>query len=480
LPLDQRFPRVAFGTSGVRALVSDLRPEVVAAYVAAFVRRMRVNGHLIGQGRVAVAMDLRPSSPMIAAAVCQGLNALGHAADFLGALPTPALALHCLHEHTPGVMITGSHIPFDRNGLKFYSPAGEILKADEAAMLADTLGADSQPFETHETLPAINPAAAAGYMRRYLDRFGQKALGGLRIGFFEHSAVGRDLTCDLLRQMGAIVVPLGRSDHFVPVDTEAVAAADLAQARTWCAEHRLDALASTDGDGDRPLVFDERGEFVRGDLLGLLCARSLGIPRLAVPISCNTAIERSGAFSQVVRTRIGSPFVIEAMQQLQGLEPDTRAGAVAGFEANGGFLLATALDSLAALPTRDALLPMLTLLAEAAARRCAISTLTADLPQRFVHSDRLQNLPSTASRALLAALPEDAHQQCALTGKMQPPLDIDTRDGVRMRFADGDIIHLRASGNAPELRCYAESADPEAARLLCAMTLNTVKATLCP
>lgn len=474
LPLNQRFPCVAFGTSGVRALVSDLRPEVVVAYVAAFVRRMRASGHLTGQGRVAVAMDLRPSSPMIAAAVCQSLDALGHAADFLGALPTPALALHCLHEHMPGVMITGSHIPFDRNGLKFYSPAGEILKADEAAMLADTLGADSQSFETHETLPAINPAAAAGYMHRYLDRFGQKALDGLRIGFFEHSAVGRDLTCNLLRQMGAIVVPLGRSDHFVPVDTEAVAAADLAQARAWCAEHRLDALVSTDGDGDRPLVFDERGEFVRGDLLGLLCARSLGIQRLAVPISCNTAIERSGAFAQVVRTRIGSPFVIEAMQRLL----DTRAGAVAGFEANGGFLLATALGTLAALPTRDALLPMLTLLAEAAARRCPISTLTASLPQRFVHSDRLQNLPSTTSRALLAALPEDARQQCALTGKMQPPLDIDTRDGVRMRFADGDIIHLRASGNAPELRCYAESADPETAQLLCATTLNTVKASL--
>lgn len=472
LLIGERFPRVTFGTSGVRALVADLNSEAVFAYVYAFMQQMRVV-HVVRDGAVvAVGMDLRPSSPAIAATVCGALRALGYRAEFLRALPTPALALRCLTGGMPGIMVTGSHIPFDRNGIKFYSPAGEILKADEQAIVSCSIPSDAfGKLPAMPLLPPVDVTATEAYVRRYVDHFGAQCLAGLRVGLYEHSAVGRDVTKSVLVQLGAEVVSLGRSDDFVPVDTEAVGVADLAQARNWCKAHQLDAVVSTDGDGDRPLVFDENGEFVRGDLLGLLCARRLGITHLAVPVSCNSAIEQCGAFTQVVRTRIGSPYVIAAMNELtaQGKGP------VAGFEANGGFLLGSAVHGLAALPTRDALLPMVSLLAEAVTQQTRVSSLVAALPQRFTHSDRLQAFATERSRELLARVAVEEGLQSHIAGKHNPPKVVDTTDGVRMTFADGDIVHLRASGNAPELRCYAESATLDKAKDLCQRALSQVQ-----
>jgi len=470
--LGERYPTVTFGTSGVRALVVDLNTEAVFAYVYAFMQQMRVVHAVRDGAAIAVGMDLRPSSPSIAAAVCGALQVLGYCSEFLGALPTPALALRCLTGGMPGIMVTGSHIPFDRNGIKFYSPVGEILKADEQAIMSCPIPADV--FGKVPAMPRLPPAdvtATEAYVRRYVGHFRVQCLAGLRVGLYEHSAVGRDVTKSVLVQLGAEVVSLGRSDDFVPVDTEAVGEADLAQARNWCKAHRLDALVSTDGDGDRPLVFDENGEFVRGDLLGLMCARELGIQTLAVPVSCNSAIERCGAFRQVVRTRIGSPFVIAAMNDFAYKSPEP----VAGFEANGGFLLGAAVSGLTALPTRDALLPMLSLLARSAREQLSISALVGALPGRYTYSDRIKNFPTERSRDFLRRLVMDPGLQASVAGKTAIPNKVDTTDGVRMTFADGVIVHLRASGNAPELRCYAEAASLEDAKALCRDALERVR-----
>src|SRR5690606_11288159 len=99
------------------------------------------------------------------------------------------------------------------------------------------------------------------------------ALTGRRIGVFEHSTVARDMLGTVLRAFGADVVSLGRIDGFVPVDTEAFGDPVFGPVRGWIEQYGLDALVSSDGDGDRPLVVDETGQFVRGDVLGLLSAR---------------------------------------------------------------------------------------------------------------------------------------------------------------------------------------------------------------
>src|SRR6185312_3990828 len=223
----------------------------------------------------------------------------GFAALDCGELPTPALALAALTLGAPAVMVTGSHIPADRNGLKFYLGSGEITKADETGIIA---ALDTPPPSRHRTLhqPQPMPQALAAYLERYRRAFGAGALHDLRLGVYEHSSVARDALVTLLRDLGATVVPLGRADRFVPIDTEALTSDDATRARTWVAAERLDALLSTVGDADR----------------------------VVTPITSNSAIEALGSFA-VVRTKVGSPYVIAGMDD--ALQQGGRL--VVGFEA---------------------------------------------------------------------------------------------------------------------------------------------------
>ena len=455
-----------FGTSGVRGTVEALTDRVCFAYTAAFLRAVACRE--AGQG-VAIGYDLRPSSPRMTAACVAACQAEGAKAIVCGPLPTPALAHFALTRGLPAIMVTGSHIPFDRNGIKFYTRAGEISKEDESAIAGAVVPLDDRAFEGGRLArpPALGPLAPAAqelFRDRYLRFFRPGLLRGQRIGVYEHSSVARDLIGEVLRGLGAEVVPLGRTDTFVPVDTEAVSEATERQARGWAAAHGLSALVSTDGDADRPLVGDESGALLRGDLVGLLCAAFLRARTVVTPVSSNTALERSGLFGKVVRTRIGSPYVIAAMEDAvrRGEAP------VVGYEANGGFLLGSAVKgpsgaALAALPTRDALLPILSLLALATERGVPFSRLREGLPARFTASDRLPEFATEASRRLLGLLGASSDERARFFGELGEVREVNEVDGLRVTLASGDIVHLRPSGNAPELRCYAEAGTAERA-----------------
>lgn len=440
---------VAFGTSGARGLVSQMTNEVCAAYALAFLSVIR---RTFAGTRIALGMDLRPSSPRIVAACAHALREQGIAVDFCGALPTPALALYAQNEAIPAIMVTGSHIPFDRNGIKFYRPDGEITKADEAAISTAVVEINLVSGE----LPEINHTATEQFIRRYLDFFPPRHFAGMHLGIYEHSSVARDALRRILEGLGARVTSLGRTEEFVPIDTEAVTEDDIRRGKAWADEYHFDAIISTDGDGDRPLISDETGAWLRGDMVGLICAVYLKANKVVVPVSCNTAIELSKVFDTVLRTRIGSPYVIAGMQEL-GSEVIT-----VGFEANGGFLVGSGVTRdgklLTALPTRDAVLPALAVLAAAQDRHCTVSALMQHFPARYTASDRLQNYPVEESRELILKLVRDADAlQHYLAPDCATPIDFNTTDGLRITFDNGEIVHLRPSGNAPELRCYCEA-----------------------
>jgi phosphomannomutase len=454
-----------FGTSGLRGLVSELPDAICRAYTLAFLRHMQKAHGIAPGGKLLVGYDLRESSPHIAAACIDAARVFGMLVENCGPLPTPALALRALTVRVPAIMVTGSHIPADRNGLKFYRPDGEIDKADEAGILEvlDPAGADAFP---PDDATEISPAALAEYEERCLSMLATGALAGRRIGIYQHSSAGRDLMVRVLGELGAETIAIARSDVFVPVDTEALRPEDVILAAAAAEKYRLDALVSTDGDADRPLVADETGAFIRGDSLGLLTARFLNADAVVTPVTSNTAVELSGLFAKVYRTKVGSPYVIEAMQQA------ARDGyrRVVGFEANGGVLLGSDVGlgngPLRALPTRDAMLPIIAVLGMATDGAVSLSKLLADLPARFTRSGRIEHVETAQSGPFLQELLDGARQ----TGFFAP-LGIvrasDAIDGVRVKLATGEVIHYRASGNAPELRCYAEAAsDARAEQLL--------------
>lgn len=474
---------VAFGTSGARGLVTAMTDSVCFAYTCAFLQHLEIIGQFAPGGHVAIAGDLRPSTPRIMAACAAAVRHMGGTPDYCGFVPSPAVAAYGFARGLPSMMVTGSHIPDDRNGIKFNRIDGEVLKPDEMAMraqdvrLPDLFDAQGMLKVAQDNGPLVDVVTA--YVARYAAFFGPQALQGLTLGVYEHSAVGRDVLVAIVEQLGGLVVRLGRSETFIPVDTEAVRPQDQMLARQWAAEFTLDAILSTDGDSDRPLLADETGAWMRGDVLGILCAQALRIEAVAAPVSCNTALERSGAFKEVRRTRIGSPYVIEAMNAL--IDGPTT---VCGYEANGGFLLATDIDSdgrhLLALPTRDAVLPMLAVLVAAQRRGIALSALQATLPARYTFSERLQDYLTDQSQALLSRLQEGKEPEILerLTQMFDDlagtAIAFDTTDGLRISFEGGDIIHLRPSGNAPELRCYTESATAERAAALNEQVLGQI------
>jgi len=460
---------VCFGTSGVRGLAVEMNPELCFAYTLAFLQVISVKPGT----RLAIAMDLRPSSAAIAASCAEAAHYAGIDVEFCGTIPTPALACYTQMLGIPGMMVTGSHIPFDRNGIKFYGPTGEITKSQEVAISTAIISVP-QYFPIN-LLPTLDPAASEFYMERYLDFFPPKSLSGMRLALYEHSSVARDILRNILVALGAEVISLGRTDEFVPIDTEAVSEVDIRQARLWAAEIGFDAILSTDGDADRPLIGDERGQWLRGDIVGMLCAQYLGVKTVVAPVNCNTAIELSGAFLNVARTRIGSPYVIEKMQQMiaSGL-PN-----VAGFEANGGFLLGSTIEKegriLSPLLTRDAAIPILSLLVMAKKQGCKLSELTRDLPARYTASDRLRSFPPEVSRQILFDLAASRAAISELLGTIVgQPIGMDQTDGLRIFMEKGEIVHFRPSGNAPELRCYTEAESQERANWLAQACLRLI------
>jgi phosphomannomutase len=474
---------VAFGTSGARGLVTAMTDEVCFAYTCAFLQHLEAIGQFERGIHVAIAGDLRPSTPRIMTACAAAIRHKGGEVDYCGFVPSPAVAAYGFERGIPSMMVTGSHIPDDRNGIKFNRVDGEVLKPDELAMraqdvaLPDLFDDEGMLRQAQASLPLID--VATGYMARYVDFFGPQALQGLTLGIYEHSAVGRDLLATIVEALGAKAIRLGRSNTFIPVDTEAIRPEDQALGREWSTKFGFDAILSTDGDSDRPLLADETGTWMRGDVLGILCSRALGVEAVATPVSSNSALELSGEFREVRRTRIGSPYVIEAMNELIG-----RAETACGYEANGGFILGTAVEadgrSLAALPTRDAVLPMLTVLVATSRESITLSALQARLPARYTFSERIKDFPTSRSQDLLAHLQAGTEPEvlarltdefAALAGEAAA---FDVTDGLRITFEGGDIIHLRPSGNAPELRCYTESATTERAAALNAAVLALI------
>jgi phosphomannomutase len=542
--LDHKPVPLQFGTSGRRGRLVHLTQLEVYLNARAELEYLQslpaAEGGIRRGEEFYFAYDLRPSSREfvreaqgrgeLAQAIERAIRDSGMKPVNLGCIPTPALTYHALQRNKGSIMVTGSHIPFDYNGYKTNRAKGELRKADEGPInrlveqvrerlyrqpaAQSIFDAQGQFRSGHAELSAAVADGREGYLQRYTDFFAGKSLKGFRLLVYQHSAVGRDLLVELLQGLGAEVIPAGRSDTFVAIDTENMDARRLSEIQAlaheaWVRHGPLDAVVSTDGDSDRPLIlsFEEgkepmagkvpgRVRFFGGDLAGMVVAEYLAADAVVVPITCNDAIDR-GALSKIVepKTRIGSPYV------LAGAAAALAKGrkAVCGWEPNGGFVLASDLlrhgNRLKALPTRDAVLPILGVLFSAMERGASVCSLFDRLPRRFSRATLLKNFPrEVGCRIVQRFLPmtegvrEIRFQGARVilldsaAGEVPPAQDalseatsirgalsqffgradgfgqltrINYTDGVRLYFENDDVAHFRPSGNADELRMYA-------------------------
>lgn len=552
--LTYRPKELQFGTSGRRGLVTDLTQLEVYINVRAELEYLQSlppeAGGVIRGDEFSLAYDLRPSSTAfvpgeprrgeICQAVVRGLRDAGMRPLNLGAIPTPALACFAFLRNQGSIMVTGSHIPFDRNGYKLNTSRGELLKEHE-----DPIGRTvrrirdeiyGQPFsespfdesgmfkDGHCDLPPGHDEARAAYVRRYLTFFHGCSLAGKRIVVYQHSAVGRDLLVEILRGFGAEAIPAGRSDTFVPIDTENIGGAQLAMIQDLAdqaarSSGAVDAVVSMDGDCDRPLLVGIEGEngrarFFGGDLVGMVTARFLGADSVVLPISCNDAVDRSDLAGVLeAKTRIGSPYVIAGMQAAR----EKGRQAVCGWEANGGFLTGSDIHRngrvLKALPTRDAVLPLLCCLFQCVEKKVGLVELFESLPKRYSKAGLLRPIANSIGRRVVGAyspgdaairdvvfagetvdafgqdgigvaLPPGAKRELgAIRAKLEtffsaaagfgPITRLNYTDGVRVLFGNGDIAHFRPSGNADEFRIYAVADSPDRAAAIVEMATGS-------
>lgn len=441
---------------------------------------MQKSQGIVDGSTIFIAGDLRDSTPRIIRATIAAVSDCGYKADFCGFIPTPALANFALQNKSAGIMVTGSHIPADRNGIKFYKLGGEILKDDEADIKlavseerSSIMGMKEEESSFNalgmllstEQLPAINEEAARVYTERYTEVFRDQPLTGKQVVLYQHSAVGRDILADILTQLGAHVIPVGRSDSFVPIDTENVTPEDQAYFKQLSEEYAgTFAIVSTDGDSDRPFVIDEYGIFHRGDELGAVVASWLDADFAAIPVSSSDAVDQYLSTSDIdfQHTRIGSPYVI--VEMLRAISSGKTK--VVGWEVNGGFLLANDFaiggNVLSALPTRDAFFPIIASLVSATEQEKTISALFSVLPARFTQAGLIDNFPVEISKAIIERFTEDSEDnRLALQNVFKSTygfgilVSTNSLDGIRIYFDNGDIAHLRPSGNAPQLRIYS-------------------------
>lgn len=527
---------LGFGTSGRRGLLKDLTQLEIYINALAEIEYLKTlsleDGGVREGDPFYFAADLRPSSTRLdemgrgelAQAIFLAIQDAGLIPDYLGQIPTPALTAFAITRGKGSMMVTGSHIPFDRNGYKTNTSIGELLKHHEqpiamfVAAIRNRLYAaacDTSVFDASGMFKAGSPPlpeprmeARAEYLSRYLDFFGQNALLGLDVLVYQHSAVGRDILPSILEVLGAKVQVAGRSERFVPIDTENIDASCLESIQGFldaaCRDgHYFDAVVSTDGDSDRPLILGVTSDpvqarFFGGDLVGMVAAEFLKPDAVVVPISTNDAIDR-GSLAAVLepKTRIGSPYVIQGM--LEALKKGRRK--VVGWEANGGFLVGSEITMggkvLAPLPTRDAILPILAVLASAAAQGEGLDAIFSSLPPRFSRAALLKNFPRAKSQSILKKLRPFSEEKLRigfdLASAGEPAfhglvtmlagyftqeddfgsvVGIDYTDGIRMYFEGGDVAHLRPSGNAEELRIYAVADSQERADHIVALGIR--------
>jgi phosphomannomutase len=512
---------LGFGTSGRRGKVVDLTQLEV--YLNALAELEYLQSLPLNEGGIQkgdpfyFSSDLRPSSSEfvsqeqgrgeIAQAIVAAITDAGMKAVNLGRIPTPALASFALTRSKGSIMVTGSHIPFDRNGYKTNSSRGELLKEQEAPinervrLVRKRLYAqpwDQSRFDErgmlkggHQALPKEQGEARAAYIERFTRFFAGASLKGKRILVYQHSAVGRDLLVEILERLNAEVVKGGRSETFVPIDTENIDAAQLAVIQALADEAAvdgpLDAVVSTDGDSDRPLVLGVdpktgKVQFFGGDLLGMVVAAYLQADAVVVPISCNDGIDR-GPLASVVepKTRIGSPFVIAGMEAALA-KGKTR---VCGWEPNGGFLTGSPISRngaiLSPLLTRDAGLPILGVLFAAEQSALSLIDLFGRLPRRFSRAALLKQFPRATALKIVGRFSPPADAQAIKKDLAQfftPALGfatidrLDYTDGVRILFTNGEVAHVRPSGNADELRIYAVADTQSRADAMAAMGIE--------
>lgn len=445
-------PRM-FGTDGVRGVANSeaLSPELAFALgrAAAALARERSGGRVTA----VVGRDTRRSGPMLAAALSAGICSAGGDVVDLGVITTPGVAFLTRHLKADfGVMISASHNPAPDNGIKFFSADGYKLPDEAEDQLEAKVKAkpDTMPRPTGADLGSIRQSAEAveAYVE-YLVSTGEP-LSGLRVVVdCGHGAAYR-VSPEVLRRLGAEVIALNTAPDGLNINdgcgsTHPEALQEAVRA------HGAHAGIAHDGDADRCIAVDERGELVDGDQIMAICALDLKargqLPNdtLVATVMSNMGLEllmRAHGVN-LVRTKVGDRYVLEEM---------LKGGYGLGGEQSGHVIFG------ALSTTGDGILTAVQLLSILARERQPLSVLAG----------RMQRLPQWLENVRVARK----------EGWDQNPAIREAIARAEAELAGQGRVLVRASGTEPLIRVMLEGADMAQIQRLSAAIAEVIRTEL--
>lgn len=431
--------RKIFGTDGVRGLANAgaMTPDQILRLGMAVGRVFKNGAH---RHRVVIGKDTRLSGYMIEPALTAGFAAAGMDVFLLGPLPTPAMAMLTRSLRADlGVMISASHNPYHDNGVKFFGPDGYKL-SDETELAIERMidGAPEAGLAAPGDLGRVKRVDDAG--ARYIE-FAKNAfprrlsLDGLRVVVDCANGAAYKVAPTVLWELGAEVKTVGVDPNGLNINADCGSTAPQ-KMQDAVREYRADIGVALDGDADRVIIADEKGEIVDGDqILATIAAHwnkrgALSGGAVAATIMSNMGLERflAGQNLSLIRTKVGDRYVVEAMRA-RGLN--------IGGEPSGHVVLSDFST------TGDGLITALQILAVVAAERRRVSEICHNydpFPQV------LENV-----RAKAVAL-ENEGVKAAI------------RDAEARLGAVGGRLVIRPSGTEPVIRVMSEGEDEAVVR----------------
>jgi phosphoglucosamine mutase len=413
--LDRVVSRRYFGTDGVRGIVGeDLTPDLVE-------RLGKASMLWAGPRRVLIGRDTRASGPELEEALARGIVSAGGTAVLGGVLPTPAVAL--LAEDL-GAVVSASHNPPEYNGVKLFQRNGRKLTDEEEEEIEALLDAPAQDGGSVEQAEGLGDA----YLHHVVECFGSD-LSGLRVAVDCANGAFSALAPRAFEELGADVQAIGVDPDGGNINVRC-GATDLAALQQTVASGGLNLGVAFDGDGDRMLAVDERGEALDGDQIVAILALALEVDVVAVTVMTNLGFHRLMAERgvRVVTTPVGDRYVLEALREAGGLLGGEESGHIVWLENHvAGDGLAAALLLCGALGGRT--------LSEAT--------------------------------AAMTRYPQ-VKRNVAVTRREVPQSVLEEADRITTELGETGRVLVRPSGTEPVIRVLAEAENAEDAARICA------------
>lgn len=438
-----------FGSSGIRGDAKEFFTNQTSfdlgRVFAILLTRHNTNG------AVAVGMDPRESSPRIKAALVKGLIYEKREVfdDSITPIPSMNWVLISNSSIAGSVMVSGSHVKPHLNGLKFFAFGEEILKEHEEEIQEiynlekEKINIDDIVIQTLES--SIRESQAQASYIEYIISKAKLPFKKIKVVIDAGNGAQSKVAPEILNRLGLEVIELNTNiqNEFMSRDTEV--SGDFEELQKKVISEKADLGIGYDSDGDRVVFIDEKGEFISGDYSGSLIAMSIDTEKIVTPINTSSVAEKTG--KEVIRTRVGSPFVVEKMKEV---------GAKFGFEANGGGIFSE-------MHSRDGGRSTVEFLNLLNSKNMKASELVATLPKYYINRDKIEYEWELKDKILNEAKKE-------FKG-----IKIDETDGLKIWIDDNTWILFRSSANAPEFRVFVESLDETKSKELIEAGMRLVK-----